>query len=597
MPSAGTVLGAGSNQALLVSFTPTDSTDYTAGSFTAYIDVDTAQPSFSLSTASQSIDYGQATIILSGQLAAPTAIPTGEQVSIVIGSASGRSTVQSNGSFSAAIATNALSASSTPYTISYSYSGDLNFQSASDSSTTLTVNKATPTLNWPNPADIVYGAPLSSTQLDAAASVAGNFAYTPAASTLLKAGAGQTLLVNFTPTDTTDYTSTSATATINVDHAMLTITWAKPADIVYGTALSSTQLNATESIPGTFTYTPSAGTILHAGGGQTLSVNFTPTDRTDYAPVTAIATIGVTQATPVLSVSATGGAYSGTPFPAVATISSGIPGLNNTPAASLENVTPIVVYYDGASIAGASLGSPPPTSAGTYTVVAHFPGSTDYVAIDSAPLNFTINRATPVIALNSSEDSAAYGQAVTFTATVKAAGTPAGAVTFIAGGTTVLGTVALDGSGIARLGTSVLAVGSQSITASYSGDSNFNGVASAPAQQSIAKASTQAILVPKPVFKKKKLVSIGLTAAIEPVAPGGGVPTGKVMFELLQKHRKTLQVKLLGATTLTHGQALIALKPKQVLNKSITIVYNGDPDFQSTTVTSKLTQRSLSHSK
>ena len=54
-----------------------------------------------------------------------------------------------------------------PYTITYNYAGDTNFNSASDTSTTLTVNKVTPTVNWSNPTAITYGTPLSSTQLNA----------------------------------------------------------------------------------------------------------------------------------------------------------------------------------------------------------------------------------------------------------------------------------------------------------------------------------------------------------------------------------------------------------------------------------------------
>jgi probable HAF family extracellular repeat protein len=50
-----------------------------------------------------------------------------------------------------------------------------------------------------------------------------------------------------------------------------TITWANPTDIVYGMPLSATQLDATASVPGTFTYMPAAGTVLHAGAAQTLS--------------------------------------------------------------------------------------------------------------------------------------------------------------------------------------------------------------------------------------------------------------------------------------------------------------------------------------
>ena len=81
----------------------------------------------------------------------------------------------------------------------------------------------------------------------------------------------------------------TATATINVRMATPVVTWANPAAITYGTALSATQLDATTTVPGSFVYTPAAGTVLSAGAGQTLSVTFTPTDTADYNPVTTTA--------------------------------------------------------------------------------------------------------------------------------------------------------------------------------------------------------------------------------------------------------------------------------------------------------------------
>ncbi len=168
-------------------------------------------------------------------------------------------------------------------------------------------SKSTPTIAWANPANIVYGTTLSSTQLDAMASVPGTFTYTPAAGTVLKAGNAQTLSVTFTPTDTTDYTTATATAVINVLRATPTITWANPAPITAGTALSGTQLDATASwtvggvngsVAGTFTYTPAAGTVLAVGNNQTLSVSFTPTDTTDFTSATATVTINVLAAPP-----------------------------------------------------------------------------------------------------------------------------------------------------------------------------------------------------------------------------------------------------------------------------------------------------------
>src|SRR5207247_7571113 len=73
-----------------------------------------------------------------------------------------------------------------------------------------------------------------------------------------------------------------------------TITWAAPASITSGTALSGTQLNATASVPGTFVYTPPAGTVLPVGAGQTLSVTFTPTDTVNYTTATKSVLITVT---------------------------------------------------------------------------------------------------------------------------------------------------------------------------------------------------------------------------------------------------------------------------------------------------------------
>ena len=134
--------------------------------------------------------------------------------------------------------------------------------------TTITVLKATSTISWSAPADITYGTALSATQLNATANVPGSFVYAPVAGTVLNAGAAQTLSVTFTPTDAANYTGATATTTITVLKATSTISWSAPADITYGTALSATQLNATANVPGSFVYSPVAGTVLNAGAAR-----------------------------------------------------------------------------------------------------------------------------------------------------------------------------------------------------------------------------------------------------------------------------------------------------------------------------------------
>lgn len=74
------------------------------------------------------------------------------------------------------------------------------------------------------------------------------------------------------------------------------VSWPAPAGIVYGTPLGPVQLNATADVPGTFVYTPAAGTVLPAGNSQTLSVTFTPADLGRYAPAGAAVSINVARA-------------------------------------------------------------------------------------------------------------------------------------------------------------------------------------------------------------------------------------------------------------------------------------------------------------
>jgi len=90
--------------------------------------------------------------------------------------------------------------------------------------------------------------------------------------------------------------STPSSATYTVGKATPTITWVAPAAISYGTPLSSAQLNASASVPGTFVYSPVAGAIL-APGNVSLSSTFTPTDSADYTGASKSVSLTVNQAT------------------------------------------------------------------------------------------------------------------------------------------------------------------------------------------------------------------------------------------------------------------------------------------------------------
>jgi len=140
-PPAGTVLNTGSNQTLSVSFKPINTADYTSATAQATINVRRATPHFSGLTPSQAIVSGTASIILAGTITSNTsAIPPG-YVSITIDGENQTAAIEANGSFSLTFDTQAIPASNTPYTITYTYAGGPNFRATSNTLTDLRVHR------------------------------------------------------------------------------------------------------------------------------------------------------------------------------------------------------------------------------------------------------------------------------------------------------------------------------------------------------------------------------------------------------------------------------------------------------------------------
>jgi hypothetical protein len=224
--------------------------------------------------------------------ASPTSIAAG-QSSTLSWNTTNATTVSINQGIGTVTASGTRSVSPTA-TTTYTLTAT-NGAGSTTATTTVTVgsSKITPTITWSNPASIIYGTALSGTQLNATASVPGSFAYSPASGTVLSAGAGQPLSVTFTPTDAATYNSASRTVSITVLKATPVITWANPADINSGTPLSSTQLNATTTVAGSFAYSPPSGTVLPVGAGQQLSTTFTPTSTANYNTASKTVVINV----------------------------------------------------------------------------------------------------------------------------------------------------------------------------------------------------------------------------------------------------------------------------------------------------------------
>lgn len=134
-------------------------------------------------------------------------------------------------------------------------------------------------------------------------------------------------------------------------------------------------------------------------------------------------------------------------------------------------------------------------AAGSHSFTATYLGDANHNGSASGATAVTVAKVTPSVAVGSSQPSSTTGQLVTFTATIGAvtgvAGT--GTVTFMDGGTILASSVTVFGNA-ATYQTSLLGAGSHAITASYSGDSNYQASTSAVFTQTVTATSVDAII-------------------------------------------------------------------------------------------------------
>jgi hypothetical protein len=139
----------GTNKTVQVSgltLSGTSASNYTLTQPSTTASITQLTPAFVSLSANQGITYGTSTVALSGKLTgSPVNPPAGSTVTITVnGAATNTATNDAAGDFSVNVATSGLNASTPPYTITYSYTATTNFAAASDNSTAVTVNKATP---------------------------------------------------------------------------------------------------------------------------------------------------------------------------------------------------------------------------------------------------------------------------------------------------------------------------------------------------------------------------------------------------------------------------------------------------------------------
>jgi autotransporter-associated beta strand protein len=209
------------------------------------------------------------------------------------------------------------------------------------------------------------------------------------------------------------------------------------------------------------------------------------------------------------------------------------------------------------------------------TITAVYNGDTNY-NIASDTVSQTVNPSSSSTSVVASVNPSAFGQSVTFTATITP-GTPGGAaptgtVTFFVNGTPIGSPVAVSG-GTAVISTNSLPQGTHTISAQYSGDTNYTG-STGTVSHTVNQSGTTTTVTAAPTTAVATR-AITFTATVRALSPSTGIPTGQVKFT------DTRTNIILGTVTLdSNGVATLqAFLGNPLGNHTVRAEYLGDGDY------------------
>ena len=212
---------------------------------------------------------------------------------------------------------------------------------------------------------------------------------------------------------------------------------------------------------------------------------------------------------------------------------------------------------------------------GDHTVTAAYSGDSNDTASTSGALTQAVQAATTTT-MKASANLSVFGQAVTFTVSVKpvapGTGTPTGTVTFTIEGTAQ--TPVSLASGKATLKTNALSVGTHTVTAAYSGDENYLASTSASLTETVNQDDTT-VRLSSSADPSAAGRAVTFTALVTPVAPGTGTPDGSVTF--------TVDGVAQTPVALSAGRATLTLDNLAAGSHTITASYSGSADDSAAT--------------
>ena len=370
-----------------VTFTPTDSSNYTAVTGTVAVTVAKAASSVTTWPTASPLTYGQtlADSTLSDGVATP------------------------DGSFAFAFPATAPPVGTAAQTVTFTPSDTTNYEPASGP-VNVTVDRADPSVtDWPSASQLTYGQTLANSILTGGtATPAGSFAFTTPATAPNAGTAPQS--VTFTPTDTAHFKNAIGTVSVVVNKAdSVVTTWPTASAIAYRQTLANSTLTGGEATPpGTFAFT--SPTIAPSVGTAAQEVTFTPTDAANFNPQTGTVEVLVTKADPVV-----------TTWPSASAITYGQTLANSTLTGG--SGTPAGTFAFTSPTTAPNAGTAPQNVTFTPTSTANYNPKTGTV-------NVLVNKADSVVTTWPTASPISYGQTLADATLNGGVATPAGTFAF-----------------------------------------------------------------------------------------------------------------------------------------------------------------------
>jgi trimeric autotransporter adhesin len=491
----------------------------------ASLDINAAAPT--TTTASNiTVTYGAANAPLSATVTSSaesvnlgTVTFTVLQGSTVIGTSVTSSTVSSNGLASVTYVLPAGTAAGN-YTIDAVYNGSGAFLASSDNTHTLTISKATPVFSNLSSPTIAYGQTLTLGGNISAGSLV-PYQYTIVDFVTIKiTGTGIACVAAIASSGQFSCTMPSLPAAQTTPYGL---------DYLFG---SDPNFNSVEnSTSATLTVNKANTTTTVAVTDASISQSWSGTEVTGAR---AFATSTVQSS------------VSGGPAP-TGTVTYSFYANGNCSGQGVQSTT--VTLNSGVVPNSTTIG---PLGGGSYSYQASYSGDGNYLGSSSSCSSFSVNKSTGINAVNSSTNPSVFGQSVTFTPTFASVSgfTPTGTVSFSVGSNSS-GPISLSG-GTASYTPNTLSAGSYTVTASYSGDSNYlPGQGSLTGNPQVVAKANQS---PPLVITGPVSVTYGVGA---PATTTGGSGTGAVTFSATGGGCTMSGGSLAGMTTVSVNDATL----------------------------------------